>query len=362
MSEEQMTPTDVLDSSRPLVVDAKMRLIYDLIGQIAPTPIPVLLTGETGSGKEVLAEWIHRHSGRDASDIVKVNCASLSESVVESELFGHEKGAFTGAFRAHAGFFETAHGGTLFLDEIGELPARTQAKLLRVLETGEFVRVGSNRVRTAEVRLISATHRDLVGMVERQEFRQDLYFRINGVTIDVPPLRERQCEILPLARLLLDRYALRMKREKVELAEAAAAALVAHPWTGNVRELRNVIERAAAMCTDNIIAVEALMLSKTAQHPSTLPPRAAEHGLVRPNTGIPRDRCDIRSERRAVERAQILSALTHTRGNQTEAAKILGVSRRTLSNKLNAYGIERPRKRLGGPSPSDPNIDRDDSI
>ncbi len=330
-----------------VILDPKMRGIVDMLDRIALTQIPILLLGETGVGKEVLAESIHGKCGRPDAPLVKLNCAGLTESVVESELFGHERGAFTGAIQAHEGLFERADGGTLLLDEIGELPARTQAKLLRVLESGELLRVGGSRARKVTVRIIAATHRNLAQMVDRGEFRQDLYFRLNAVTIEVPPLRERLVEVLPLAELFLARCAAAIDRPGLELDPHAATALLAHSWPGNVRELRNVIERAAAMSCDTVIRAEALGLCGATrcgegERPcSTQPaPAASSWPLAAQEPG------NIRNEVRAFERARIVAALRSTMGNQTQAAKLLGVSRRTLTNKLIVHGLERRRRFL----------------
>jgi transcriptional regulator with GAF, ATPase, and Fis domain len=339
-TESRCTPAD------PVIIDAKMRSIVDMLDKIAHAQIPILLIGETGVGKEVIAEWVHGKSGHPEAPLVKLNCAGLTESVVESELFGHERGAFTGAVQAHEGLFERADGGTLLLDEIGELPARTQAKLLRVLESGELLRVGGTRARKVTVRIVAATHRNLALMVERGDFRQDLYFRLNGVTIEVPPLRERVVEILPLAELFLERYGRRADRLGLELDPLAASALLAHSWPGNVRELRNVIERAAAMSSDTVVRVETLGLSGAARCLSeerSLDRRPATASAWPVAAQAPGN---IRSEVRAFERTRIVAALRSTMGNQTQAAKLLGVSRRTLSNKLIAHGLERRRRSL----------------
>ena len=344
------TTTDSLpfNNGLPVVVDPQMRAIFDSLERLAGVGIPILLLGESGSGKEVLSEWIHHNSGRADRGLVRVNCAGLTESVVESELFGHEKGAFTGAVQAHAGIFETADGGSLFLDEIAELPARTQAKLLRVLESGEYVRVGGRRARRADVRWIAATHRDLRRLVKQGEFRQDLYYRLNGATVEIPPLRQRRCEIVPLAMLFLKQCAALWKRPDFELAEDAVAALLSHSWPGNVRELRHVIERAAATCTDRVLRSDTLTFDRISA------PSVALVGTDRQvpemergsSVGDGANPGTIRTELREFERGRILEALRLTKGNQTQAAKMLGVSRRTLYNKLAVHGVERSRRGL----------------
>ena len=331
---------------RHIVLDPKMQEVFALLTQVAPTNLPVLVLGETGSGKEGAAEWLHTKSGRPSSRMVRLNCASLSESVLESELFGHERGAFTGAAAAHEGLFEAADGGTLLLDEIGELGLRAQAKLLRVLETGEIVRVGSTRPRRVDVRIVAATHRDLAAMVERGEFREDLYYRLSGVTVTLPPLRERPSEIVPLALLFLARAARTMKRSSWMLHADAAAALLEHTWPGNVRELRNVITRAAALCNETTLRREHLVFGpKPLPHLVALPRQEPSSPPPPPVVPAAADEpMDVRCEVRAFERERIITALRRTGGNQTQAAKLLGVSRRTLTNKLNAHGLPRPRK------------------
>jgi transcriptional regulator with PAS, ATPase and Fis domain len=335
-----------IEREDPVVLDAAMRRMFAVLDQIAPTPLPILLLGETGSGKEVAAEWVHRQSGRPPDRFLRLNCSALSESVVESELFGHERGAFTGAVAARPGIFEAAHEGTLFLDEIAELSPRIQAKLLRVLESGEIIRVGSTQARRVDVRLIAATHRDLPSLIQSGHFREDLYFRLNGMTLHIPRLRDRPSEILPIAMLFVRKAALRLKRDQPALGEKAVTVLMQHPWPGNIRELRNVIERAVATCSGNTLQPENLMLGPTAPH---IPKQVV---VVR-NDPPPSSR-GVRSELRAFERNRILEALARTGGNQTRAAALLRVSRRTLTNKLNAYAIDRPRKRIcDAPAPAE---------
>jgi two-component system, NtrC family, response regulator AtoC len=329
---------------QPVVIDEKMKTIFEMLVQLRHVALPVLLVGETGTGKEVVAEWLHRSSVRSGRSLVKVNCAGLTETVVESELFGHERGAFSGAVQSQQGLFEAADGGTLFLDEIAELPQRTQAKLLRVLESGELTRVGSTKPRHVDVRFVAATHRDLPQLCEQGTFRQDLYFRLDGITIEIPPLRERVCEIMPIAAMVLERSAAELKRAGLAFHPDAAEALVRHSWPGNIRELRNVVARAAGLCTGALIRAEDFAFGKsTGPFASTSPGALGDRAL-----GPTRD---IRSDLEAFERTQILAVLAQTGGNQTQAAKLLGVSRRTLSNKLNKYGVERPRSQLGNRRP-----------
>src|SRR5262245_53367708 len=239
----------------PVILDPAMQGIFSTLQRIATTPLPVLLLGETGSGKEVMAEFLHEHSRRPRDRMVRLNCACFTEELLESALFGHERGAFTGAVSARPGVVQAAHGGTLFLDEIGELSAAAQAKLLRFLESGEFTPVGSTQSRRVDVRVVAATHRDLLGLAQSGGFRKDLYFRLNGATITIPPLRKRRSEIAPLARLFLRRAAARMDRPEPGIDAALVRALESYAWPGNVRELRNCMDRAVAMSTGAMLTL-----------------------------------------------------------------------------------------------------------
>jgi two-component system response regulator AtoC len=343
-----------------LVLDSAMQRIFALIGRLGPAMIPVLLLGETGSGKEVMADWVHQTSGLSQRPLSKINCAGLSESVVESELFGHERGAFTGAVQQHRGLFEAADGGTLFLDEVAELPLRTQAKLLRVLESGELCRLGSTAVRKVRVRLVAATHRHLPRLVESGEFRRDLFFRLNGATFEIPPLRERKAEILPLSQLFLRRAAQQLGRDGLALHPSAVQALLEHDWPGNVRELRNVMDRAAALTEGALVGVEALALwaagaIRADERDGSSPPRDVAPGSSTvapppaPEPPAP-ERLALKAAVLDFERHQILQALEESNGNQTEAARVLGISRRTLTNKLNLHNVARPRKSSAPPA------------
>jgi DNA-binding NtrC family response regulator len=319
---EKVTDAEEIADAEAGPLDEEMRRVQALAARAAAGTINLLVLGETGAGKEVLARRIHRMSPRAGRPFVCINCAALSESLLESELFGHERGAFTGAGAAKPGLLETAPGGTVFLDEVGELPLPLQAKLLRVIESREILRVGSVRPRPIDVRFIAATNRDLEAEVAAGAFRRDLYFRLNGMTLVVPPLRERPREITALARQFLAELAPATGRRTVpRLATAARAALLAHPWPGNVRELRNVIERALLVNPGDEL---------TELH---LPKPAPE--LV----GGPAPAGD--------ERARILAALTACGGNQSRAARQLGISRKVLLARLDAYGVRRPRKGQG---------------
>jgi len=324
----QMTPASAR-AAEDTVADPTMLRLYALLDAVAPTRLPILILGETGVGKDVFAAAAHARSPRASAPLVKLNCAAISESLMESELFGYERGAFTGADRAKPGFFEAAHGGTLFLDEIGEMPLATQAKLLRVLESGEVMRLGSLAPTTVDVRVISATNRDPRRLVAEQRFRADLFFRLNGISIAVPPLRARTGDIALLARLFARRAAEKLGRAAPALAPSALRALEAYGWPGNVRELRNVIDRAVALA-GGAATLEASHLL-LGDEPTLEEPSA--------------DAATLRQEKESFEKQRVLDALAQTGGNQTKAAALLGVSRRTLVYKLEAFGVARPRKR-----------------
>ncbi len=310
--------------------DEAMRGVYALAARAATGTIGVLILGETGVGKEVLARAIHDASPRAARPFVSLNCAALSEPLLESELFGHERGAFTGAAGAKPGLLETAPGGTVFLDEVGELTLALQAKLLRVIEARELVRVGGVQARKIDVRFLAATNREIEADVARGAFRRDLYFRLNGMTLLIPPLRERPRDLPLLARHLVAALAREARRRRApELSDGALAVLAAHAWPGNVRELRNVLERALLLCDGPVISEAHL-------------PREA----LGPRAGTP---AAVPAAREAPsERTRILEALAACAGNQSRAAKKLGISRKVLLARLDKYGVARPRK-PGGP-------------
>jgi transcriptional regulator with AAA-type ATPase domain len=307
--------------------------VREMLRTVAAGELSVLINGETGVGKELCAEMIHRLSPRANKPFVKLNCSALVESLIESELFGHEKGAFTGALTAHEGLLETGDGGTVFLDEIGELPLGVQSKLLRALEERVVRRVGATMGKKIDVRFIGATNRDLADDVEAGRFRRDLYYRINGVTITIPPLRERRDEIVPLARTFAARS---RPGASLVLGREVIAALEHHTWPGNIRELRNTIERAVLMSSGGTIRPSHLGLERVIR----------ETGRDSVPT-VPVDRISSPSLSTAVadlERQHILDALEQCGGNQTRAARILGISRNTLLARLDNYGLPRPRK------------------
>ncbi len=311
-----------------VVVDPTMRRVYELIDRIAATGLTVLILGETGVGKEVVAETLHRRSPRAAGPLIKLNCAAVAESLLESELFGHEKGAFTGADRRRVGFFEAASGGTLFLDEIGEMPAELQAKLLRVLERKAVTRIGGTAEVPVDVRVVVATHRDLDADSRSGRFRQDLYYRIAGFTLVVPPLRDRRSEIVPLAERFAARFAGELGVATPIITEAAQGALVGYDWPGNIRELKNAIDRALVMAGDGPIT------------PTELPEKV--FALERDDLPVGNEPRGVRSRLAELERTAIAGALDECGGNQTHAARKLGLSRRALIYKMERYGFKPP--------------------
>ena len=296
-----------------------------LADKVARHPSTVLVTGESGTGKELVARYIHRQSPRASAPFVAVNCGAIPESLLESELFGHAKGAFTGATTERDGLFAEADGGTLFLDELGELPVALQVKLLRALQEGEVRRVGDNASRSVDVRLVAATSRDLQADVAAGRFRADLYYRVNVVQVHLPPLRERTEDVPELVRYFIDRYNARLQLRITGTSAAAMRALIEHPWPGNVRELENVVERA-------MVLAEGAQLD-VAQLPTFGAPPARSDGGP--------SALDLSVKRRTdeLERVLIRDALERTRGNRTRAAKLLDLSHRALLYKIREYGI-----------------------
>jgi DNA-binding NtrC family response regulator len=310
--------------------NAGLREVCRIVERVADSPATVLITGESGTGKEIVARALHTGSGRRAGPFVKINCAAIPEGLFESELFGYEKGAFTGAAARKPGRFELAHEGTLFLDEIGEMPLSTQPKLLRALQEGVFYRVGATRTISVDVRLIAATNRDLRAEVRAGRFREDLFYRLNVVPVHLPPLRERREDIARLAEEFRARFALRLRKPVERIEPEALAILVRHAWPGNIRELENVIERAVLLCEG--AAIRALDL------PDELRAIAADPAGEDYGASL-RER--IRRETRRIEHDAIVEALEATHGNVTRAAEVLGLSRRGLQLKLKELGIRR---------------------
>ena len=309
--------------------------VREQIARVAATDVTVLIIGETGTGKELVARAIHKSSSRAAKAFVAVNCAGLAESLLESELFGHERGAFTGADRAREGLFEAAHQGTLFLDEIGELSAAAQAKLLRVLTDGEVMRVGSSRPRKVDVRVLAATHRDLEARVRDNLFREDLFYRLAIFPITIPPLRQRRDDIPELAELFLQRAASDLKLPRRTLSLKALPVLKSYDFPGNVRELRNVIERACILANAEEIGEEAFANLAPLRQASEAGPEKDQDWVA----SLP-DSIDLRELLSSIEKKLIERALTAANGAQAEAARRLGLSRSDLSYKLGKYELK----------------------
>jgi len=312
----------VFDFSGVLGSSPRIREIFQLLEMVAPSEATVLLLGETGTGKELVAQAIHRNSPRAAGPFVVVNCATLPETLLESELFGHERGSFTGATVRKEGRFLVAHRGTVFLDEIGELSLPIQAKILRVLQAREFEPVGSNRTQKVDVRIITATNRDLEKMVREGRFRDDLYYRLNVFQTVLPPLRERLEDLLVLADFFLKKYGEKNRRGVITLAPETLQAFRRYPWPGNIRELENVIERGVIICQGNVLTREDL--------PAALQPQGewlAAGGEGEP--GLPE-----------LERQLISRTLERVAGQRRQAAEILGISLDELNLKIRSYVLE----------------------
>ncbi|MBI4556188.1 MAG: nif-specific transcriptional activator NifA [Candidatus Hydrogenedentes bacterium] len=317
-------PSNMIGSSHA------MQGVYDLIAQVCRSDSTVLLRGESGVGKELVAHAIHYNSPRSAKPFVKVNCAALPESVIESELFGHERGAFTGAIAQRKGRFELAHTGTIFLDEIGDLSPSMQIRLLRVLQEREFERVGGAETIKVDVRIIAATNRDLENLMIGEEFRQDLYYRLNVFPIHIPPLRERRTDILMLADHFVEKYSLSHQKNVRRISTPAIDMLMSYHWPGNVRELENCVERAVLLSRDDVV------------HGHHLPPTlqtAEASGTVM--------RGKMEATLESVEREMLVEALKDARGNKAQAARALGISERIIGLRVDRYGIDPKRFRRG---------------
>ena len=325
-----------------IAYSSAMKEVLALAERVARAAIPVLLSGETGTGKEVLARHIHDQSPRASAPLIAVNCAAIPAQLVESILFGHEKGAFTGANQAHAGVFEAADGGTLLMDEIGELPAAVQAVLLRVLETKTITRVGSTKEQAVNVRIITATHRDLEAMSDAGTFREDLLYRLNAVTIDIPPLRERKADILLLAYAFLKEACKQNGRPPMTIAPEVQAALERHPWRGNIRELRNAIERAVVIAEHDVIGLRELPRQlRDGTYPSEECVMSTTTGSEAPATTLRQAQESFRGCMERLETQVLVEALRQADGNQTETARRLDMPRRTLVHKIKVLGIGR---------------------
>ena len=328
LREENLTLKERLgsrfDFSRIIGKGRKMKELFDFLAQVAPSEATVLILGESGTGKELVANAIHHNSPRTQQPFVKVACAALPETLLESELFGHEKGAFTGAIARREGRFQAAHRGTIFLDEVGEMSPAIQTKLLRVLQEREFEPVGSSRTAKVDVRVIAATNKDLGKEIKEGRFREDLFYRLNVIPIHLPPVRERKEDIPALANHFLSLYREKNKKEIKEISPKALDLLIRHDWPGNIRELENCLERAVIVARGELIA------------PADLPPAIQNLPAGKEDAEIPFPAGISLQE---AEKALILKTLEDTGGNRSRAAEILGINRRTLQMKLKEYGM-----------------------
>lgn len=299
--------------------------LLETVSQVAPSEATVLITGESGTGKELIAGALHYNSARHEGPFIKINCAAITETLFESELFGHERGAFTGADRQKDGRFLLANGGTLFLDEISEMPPAMQVKLLRVIQEREITRVGGDQVLPVDVRLIAATNKDLLEAISENQFREDLYYRLNVVQLEVPPLRERREDIPLLVQFFLEQFSQKNRKDTQGISPGAMDRMLRYDWPGNVRELMNAVERGVVMARSPYL--------EEADIPAIMPPDAAGHPQPRTEsayTGLPLEQ---------VEKSAILQTLSAAGGNKSEAARQLGITRKTLHKKLKSYGI-----------------------
>src|SRR3954465_14815585 len=339
------TQQDIYDFDKIVGSSPGLRHVLDIVKKVAKSNTTVLIRGETGTGKELIAGAIHHNSLRGNRSFVKVNCAALQENLLESELFGHEKGAFTSADRQRIGRFEQADGGSLFLDEIGDMSPSTQAKILRVLQEHEFERLGGTRTPRGGVRVIAATNRDLPGMVQAGQFREDLYYRLNVVSIEMPPLRERKDDIVPLALTFIPRFAGEWKKKIDGPEPDAQKLLMRYNWPGNIRELENTVERAILLAEGRAIASGDLRLGEV---PTAGGSRDHSSVVKIPPTGIALEE---------IERHALTEALKMSNWVQKDAAELLAISPRVMNYKIKTMGIEFPRGRRAAPAPVlDPSV------
>ncbi len=329
-----------------------MQQVFKMVGRVSHSDAPVMITGESGSGKELVARAIHHYSSRSAQPFIAINCAAIPENLLESELFGHEKGAFTGAAAQRIGRFEQSNGGTLFLDEIGDMPLGVQSKILRVLQEGEFSRVGGNSTVKTDVRIIAATNKTLEQEVAKKQFREDLFYRLNVVRIHLPPLRQRREDVNLLAEYFLKKIATQKHLPQLKLSEEAVKLMEEYPWPGNVRELENTIQRACVLATSDVLLPKDIPLGAAGQRPDgeseSLPMAARHNSPVKPTLETAVEiLLDAASTDRTLqllpwlEREFTLFAMKRTKGNQVKAAKLLGVTRATLRKRIERYGITR---------------------
>jgi DNA-binding NtrC family response regulator len=308
---QEAAPAEFICKSRQL------QEILAVIKKIAPTDSPVLIEGESGTGKELIANTIWRYSRRQAMPFIALNCSAISETLIESEIFGHEKGAFTNAYQTKHGIVEVADKGTLFLDEIGEMPAALQPKLLRFLDSGEFRRVGGTRAMGVDVRVVAATNRDLTGLIREGKFREDLFYRLNVISIKIPPLRERRDDIPELSQYFLAKYNRKLMKAVAGFAPEVMETLIRYPWPGNARELENVIERAVILCDSDRLGMKDIAIAAPAASPEAFTALSLED----------------------MEREYIIRVLKESGYNQSKASQVLGIDRKTLYLKLKRYGL-----------------------
>jgi two-component system nitrogen regulation response regulator GlnG len=322
-------------------ISPPMQQVYKLIGQVAPTDATVLIHGESGTGKELVARAIYSNSNRANKTFLAINCAAIPENLLESELFGHEKGAFTGALNQRIGKFEQCDGGTLFLDEIGEMPMPVQSKLLRVLQDGSFSRVGSNQSIKTDVRIIAATNRDLAEACKKREFREDLYYRLNVVSIVLPPLRQRLADIPLMVSYFMNKWRARTPGGPSKISTEALQAMQAYHWPGNVRELENVIQRAMVLANGDTITQADLpreITQATTTQPATATPIGTLDDAIATLFAHARQNPDVKLLD-FIEREFIVRALDSTQGNQAQAAALLGITRATLRKRIETFGL-----------------------
>jgi len=315
----QEQPTELVGQSR------QIKEVFALVRKIAPTDSTVMITGQSGTGKELVANAIWRFSNRSNAPYTALNCATLSAQLIESELFGHEKGSFTMAYKTKFGIVEAMDKGTLLLDEVGELPLELQSKLLRFLDSGEFRRVGGNRTLKANVRLLAATNRELRELVEQGQFREDFYYRLNVINITLPPLRDRKDDIPELADFFLERFSKKLSKSVKGISPEALDALCQYPWPGNVRELENEIERAVILCESDMVGLDDLALCSARDRREAQASSGEENGYM---------------ELKDVEKDYIERVLRENGGNQSKASQILGINRKTLYLKIKKYGLD----------------------
>ncbi len=329
-----------------------MQQVFKMIGRVAHSEAPVMITGESGSGKELVARAIHHYSNRSEASYLAINCAAIPENLLESELFGHEKGAFTGAISQRVGRFEQCNGGTLFLDEIGDMPLQVQSKILRVLQEGEFSRVGGNVTLKTDVRIIAATNKTLEQEVANKHFREDLFYRLNVVRIHLPPLRQRREDIKLLAEYFLQKVSTMRHTPRIRLSEEAVRVLEAYPWPGNVRELENTIQRASVLATSEVLMPKDIPLglaspiNDTQSHSIMGGDNSGNSGILTVEGAIELLLSKALADSSIqllpwLEREFTLYAMQTTKGNQVKSAKLLGITRATLRKRIERYGITR---------------------